>query len=99
VCPGLSLLVQTVCRQEEAWPGLFKAPCYQLFAAGASQLGSSLSQLKEEEGEEEGENDNWLPPIYRCFLSNCFHLFHFLSEKMESCPGYSLLMALVICHL
>lgn len=39
------------------------------------------------------------PFIDLFFLKCCFHLFHFLSEKMEKCPGYSLPKALVIYHL
>lgn len=33
------------------------------------------------------------------FLQHCFHLFHFLLEKMERCPEYILPLALVICRL
>lgn len=56
------------------------------------------SQSRERE-EEEGETVTGSHPFTDFFFKCCFHLSHFLSEKTETCPGYSLPKALVICHL
>lgn len=58
---------------------LFKG---MMLPAAVSEPFSTRSRTKSAWGRGEGgENDNWLPAIYRFFLKHCFHLFQFFYQR------------------
>lgn len=58
---------------------LFKG---MMLPAAVSERFSTWSRTKSAWGRGEGgENDNWLPAIYRFFLKHCFHLFQFFYQR------------------
>lgn len=78
----------------EVWR-LFKGMMLPAVCRARSQLGSSLTRLREGSRHRKGKMTTGAHPFIDGFTA-LFSIICFLSEKVRSCPGHSMLMVLGI---